>query len=511
LKNTYTYDVAISFAEEDRNAALALSQALELEGLKAYYYPDERTLGWGKNLEEQLSNIYAEQARYAIVLFSEHYFSEHKIYTKIELAAIQKRMEEDADIVYMLPVRLHEGLSVTEFPNLDKLIFFKWNYAPSEIAQEINKLLGKELLNAEENADADNIIYNYGNQTMFIAGSGAKNVNQTIVFSSGENPIVITKKDGESVNVQQFNFSRPKDTKYPCPYCSIELGTKKYGINECINCGKIFYIENPAIDVLKYKTLDKIEAKEYNKIRAHIRNKIRDRDYLAAYQYCLKAEEIAPAESNTWEHFALTGFLVEIYREKNTRMSTQDIIRIVKCHTEKCKDCGISDDDYDGMVVDIANRLFMIEKSRINSLRAQYKDDLGYEKWTRQNFQYLKTLLRSFEICYGLFNDTLYLEEYVNELTKPNKWMEKTLDTEDIVNTMACGGFNAYEKLNTLVTKIREKKVKYNQPAIAEQRFIVLSVETSEEVDANTDISSTITTAIETTNGKDEINIISIE
>ena len=390
---------------------------------------------------------------------------------------IKKRMEEDADIVYMLPVRLHDNLSLTPYPNLDKLIFFKWNYAPGIIAQEIYKLLGKELLNAEENADADNIIYNYGNQSLFIADSSAKNVNQTIVFSAGENPIVTTRKEGESVNVQQFNFSRPKDTKYPCPYCSIELNAKKFGINECSNCGKVFYIENPAIDTLKYKTLDKIEAKEYNKIRAHIRNKIRDRDYVSAYKYCLKAEEIAPAESSTWEHFALTEFLLEIYRDRNNRISTNEIIRIVKSHTEKCKDCGISDDDYDGLVVDIANRLFTIEKSRINSLRAQYRDDLGYEKWTRQNFKNLLSLLKSFDICYSLYNDTLFLEEYVTELVKPNKWLEKEYDTDVIVNTKAYAGFNAYEKLKSLINKIRQQKPDYVFPEIARKRIDLVATE----------------------------------
>lgn len=475
----YKYDVAISFAEEDKNAALAMAQALEKIGLKSYYYPDDRDVSYGTNLEDQLVRIYSTEAKYAIVLFSEEYFRSDKIYTKIELSAIQKRMDEEADVVYMLPVRLKNDFSLAQYPSLDKLIYFKWDYAPDVIAKEISKLLGKELLNAEENAGAGNIIYNYGNQAMFIAGSTAENINQSIVFSSGENPVIISKKDGEGVSVQQIIFNKPKDTKYPCPYCSIELDKENYGVNKCKNCGKVFYIENPAINTFIYKTLDKGEAKEYNKVRAHIRNKIRNKDYEAAYQYCLKAEEIAPAESCTWEHFALTEFLQEIYREKSNRLPTYEIIKLVKSHTEKCKDYGISDKGYDGMVLDIANRLFAIEKARINSLSAQYQDDLGYDKWTKRNFQYLQTLLKSFEICFSLYADSLFLEEYVNELAKPNKWIERIPDTDEIRNTISLPGFNASEKFRFLVNKIRERKIDYIPPIVAEQRVFINAEETA--------------------------------
>ena len=56
----YKYDVAISFAEEDRHVASEIKLALEIKGFKkVYYYPNERAATWGKELEKELENIYS--------------------------------------------------------------------------------------------------------------------------------------------------------------------------------------------------------------------------------------------------------------------------------------------------------------------------------------------------------------------------------------------------------------------------------------------------------------------
>ena len=58
IPKQYKYDVAISFAEEDRNAALALALALEAIGFnKVYYYPEVQGLDWGAPLEKLLTKI----------------------------------------------------------------------------------------------------------------------------------------------------------------------------------------------------------------------------------------------------------------------------------------------------------------------------------------------------------------------------------------------------------------------------------------------------------------------
>tara|TARA_B100001123_G_C14525589_1_gene716113 strand:+ start:204 stop:350 length:147 start_codon:yes stop_codon:yes gene_type:complete len=46
--STYPYDIAISFAEEDRNIAVALQCAFKLKNISTYYYAEAftETLGY---------------------------------------------------------------------------------------------------------------------------------------------------------------------------------------------------------------------------------------------------------------------------------------------------------------------------------------------------------------------------------------------------------------------------------------------------------------------------------
>lgn len=143
MNRKYNYDVAISFAEEDRNAALALALALEIRGFKkVYYYPNQRAATWGRELKIKLESIFSTEARYAIVLLSNNYFDMKKEYTPIELAAIKKRINEEVGIVYMLPVKLNINENLEKHIDLSKG-YLNWQYNPKKIAGELIRCLGK--------------------------------------------------------------------------------------------------------------------------------------------------------------------------------------------------------------------------------------------------------------------------------------------------------------------------------------------------------------------------------
>lgn len=473
MQETFKYEVAISFAEEDRNIALSLSQALDAAGLASYYYPDNKADMVGIDLEEKLTSIYRHEAKFAVVIFSDHYFRDDKPYVKTELTAIQNRMEEDAGTVYMLPVKVHKDVSLKKYPELDSLTYLLWNHNPGEIADILKELLGKTIVDSEENPDSGQIVFNNNNgHIQMIAGSKVEYINTTVIYNNTETTVI------NKVVEDPLRFEKPTNTEFICPNCFTILNSARGGKIECPTCGKTSFVRSVgAVIADQYRSLTPEEARLYNKIRAHIRNKLLDKNYTAAVEYCKQAEEIAPNEVTTWEHFALAEFLLESSRLKFERKSSFEIIKSIKSHIEKCKECGISDENYDELVGDIADRLFYLEKSRINSLRAQYQDELGYDKWTRQNFQNLQILLRSYEICYSLYSDTAYLEEYINELAKPNKWIEKIPDEDTLKNTKACGGFNAVEKFRYLVAQVKKKKPDYIAPEIAEQRMEILKEE----------------------------------
>jgi hypothetical protein len=83
------YDIVISFAGEDRAYAEALANGLVAKGLSVFYDDFERSVLWGHNLYEYLTDLYQNRARYCVVLVSRHYAA--KRWTRLEWRAIQAR------------------------------------------------------------------------------------------------------------------------------------------------------------------------------------------------------------------------------------------------------------------------------------------------------------------------------------------------------------------------------------------------------------------------------------
>lgn len=133
----YLYDVALSFAGEDRIHAEALAEALLRYGISVFYDKYEKNTLWGKDLYIHLSDLYQNKARYCVTFFSEHYVA--KTWTKHELRAAQARafIEQQE---YILPIRLDE----TEIPGiLPTTAYLTWEQETVEsIAQAILKKLG---------------------------------------------------------------------------------------------------------------------------------------------------------------------------------------------------------------------------------------------------------------------------------------------------------------------------------------------------------------------------------
>ena len=106
------YDVALSFAGEDRPYAEQLANRLQTEGYSVFYDDFERAQLWGKDLYVHLSSVYKDQARYCVIFLSEHYAQ--KLWTKHELQSAQARAFDEENREYILPVRLDD----TEIPGL---------------------------------------------------------------------------------------------------------------------------------------------------------------------------------------------------------------------------------------------------------------------------------------------------------------------------------------------------------------------------------------------------------
>jgi hypothetical protein len=111
LGNHEHYDVALSFAGEDRSYAETLAERLRGSDLRIFYDEYEQASLWGKNLYSHLSEVYQHKARYCVVFLSRHY--REKLWTRHELQSAQARaFSENRE--YILPVRLDD----TEIPGI---------------------------------------------------------------------------------------------------------------------------------------------------------------------------------------------------------------------------------------------------------------------------------------------------------------------------------------------------------------------------------------------------------
>ncbi|HMK26488.1 MAG TPA: toll/interleukin-1 receptor domain-containing protein [Chitinophagaceae bacterium] len=498
----YKYDVAISFADEDKDAAKSLALAFEAVDVNAYYYDDvdERIISLGHDLEKRLTEIYKNEARYAIILFSENYFAINKRYTRIELAAILDRMQTDTDKVYMLPIKFKDDFIIKEYPELNTLTYAVWDSRPELVAAGIKKLLGKKLTKKNKATDGLAFLYSGGNDPKIIIANEYIDINTDIFKNSETGDVIINISANNSSNfsggdnAQQVSTVNPggniiqnrgdggiivavnmgqedqgvnineDDTVFPCSKCNTLLDIKGYGKIICPNCGKPSFKRNYNPVVKDFNTIDdQKEQSRYKKILWHINNKLKDGNYFLAHKYCMQAEEIAPGESATWESFALTEFLIEINTRERTK-PIQEIVRRVKNHLIKCKMYGIEQSRYEEVSGDIANRLFNFLKKQINKFHPQ-----------KGSVYPAVQFIKGYESCYNLYPDSQFLEAYVYELSKPYKWIVRQRNGK-LTNLSSCGNFPAVMNREKIINRIvNEINIEYKPPDISMERFIIIT------------------------------------
>ena len=111
MKKKYEFDVALSFAGEDRKYVECVADELKDMGFKVFYDKYETVSLWGKDLYAHISDIYFKKARYVVIFISEHY--KKKLWTNHERRSAQARaIAEKRE--YILPVKFDS----TEIPGI---------------------------------------------------------------------------------------------------------------------------------------------------------------------------------------------------------------------------------------------------------------------------------------------------------------------------------------------------------------------------------------------------------
>jgi DnaJ-class molecular chaperone len=111
----YDFEIAVSFAGEDRETVQQYCDILSSKRLKVFYDKYEQIGLWGANLYDKLDEVYRTKALFCVIFISKHYAA--KVWTNHERKSAQSRaLQENRE--YVLPVRLDD----TEIPGIPPTI-----------------------------------------------------------------------------------------------------------------------------------------------------------------------------------------------------------------------------------------------------------------------------------------------------------------------------------------------------------------------------------------------------
>jgi hypothetical protein len=133
-KMSFDYDVALSFAGEDREYVDKVAEILREMGIQVFYDKYEEIDLWGKNLYTHLDDVYQNKSKYCVMFISKYY--KEKLWTNHERESAQARAFEGRE-EYILPARFDN----TEIPGIRKTTGYinLSNLSAEEFAYKIAK------------------------------------------------------------------------------------------------------------------------------------------------------------------------------------------------------------------------------------------------------------------------------------------------------------------------------------------------------------------------------------
>jgi hypothetical protein len=133
------FDIALSYAGEDRIYVDEVANLLNLRGVKVFYDKFEEANLLGKNLYDYLSDVYSNRALFTILFVSKYYGE--KVWTNLERQAMQSKALREK-IEYILPVRFDD----TEIPGLLPTISYisAIEKTPADLVELICKKLNQK-------------------------------------------------------------------------------------------------------------------------------------------------------------------------------------------------------------------------------------------------------------------------------------------------------------------------------------------------------------------------------
>jgi hypothetical protein len=139
VKPPERFDVALSFAGENRDYVEQVATGLKAAAVSVFYDGFETAQLWGKNLVDHLAEIYQNRSRYVVMFISEHYAK--KAWPRHERQHAQARALVAQD-EYILPARFDD----TEVPGMTNTVSYVdlRGMSPSALVEVILEKLGRQ-------------------------------------------------------------------------------------------------------------------------------------------------------------------------------------------------------------------------------------------------------------------------------------------------------------------------------------------------------------------------------
>ena len=188
------YEVALSFAGEQRPYVEQVATTLQSRGIRVFYDNFEKVSLWGRHLTEELQAIYELRANLAVIFISKAYVE--KTWPRHERRSILSRATKESR-EYVLPVRFDD----TKVPGLPEDVFYlqAGDYSPAELAAMIAEKIGVQPFGGKASdvpppqmtSLVGEVVFDYSNHNgLYVIGQG------TLKFETRW-----TKADNRSIHV----------------------------------------------------------------------------------------------------------------------------------------------------------------------------------------------------------------------------------------------------------------------------------------------------------------------